>query len=66
MRQTSRRIRLITVTTVFIFLCANGFLANAITSISPALAAPAFANDQFKQLWQYSDKLVDEVPGRRA
>jgi len=26
-------------------------------------AAPSFANDKFRELWQYSDKLVDEGPG---
>lgn len=26
-------------------------------------AAPQFANDKFKNLWQYSDKPVDEIPG---
>ena len=26
-------------------------------------AAPNFANFKFRELWQYSDKLVDEVPG---
>ncbi|NWJ48826.1 MAG: hypothetical protein HXX08_23450 [Chloroflexi bacterium] len=31
--------------------------------ISVSVAAPAYGNDKFKQLWQYSDKLVDEVPG---
>jgi sn-glycerol 3-phosphate transport system substrate-binding protein len=27
-----------------------------------SLAAPSFANSNFRQLWEYSDKLVDEVP----
>jgi len=34
-----------------------------LVGISPAYSAPGFANNQFKEVWQYSDKLVDEVPG---
>ena len=32
-------------------------------SLMPANAAPSFANNLFRDLWQYSDKLVDEIPG---
>ena len=32
-------------------------------SLMPAIAAPTFANTPFQNLWQYSDKLVDEIPG---
>ena len=34
-----------------------------LVGISPAFSAPSFANDKFKTLWSYSDKLVDEIPG---
>jgi len=34
-----------------------------LVGISPAYSAPSFANDKFKALWSYSDKLVDEIPG---
>jgi len=32
-------------------------------TLMPAIAAPTFANTPFQNLWQYSDKLVDEIPG---
>lgn len=33
-----------------------------LSSINPAYSASNFANNYFKQTWQYSDKAVDEVP----
>jgi len=35
----------------------------SLTVSSTAFSAPNFANFKFRELWQYSDKLVDEVPG---
>ena len=39
------------------------FVVFILVGVSPAFSAPGFANDKFKALWSYSDKLVDEVPG---
>ena len=35
----------------------------SVTYAMPTAAAPIFANSAFQQLWQYSDKVVAEVPG---
>ncbi|NWJ46176.1 MAG: hypothetical protein HXX08_09880 [Chloroflexi bacterium] len=34
-----------------------------LTPSQTALAAPVFGSCQFRQMWNYSDKVVDEVPG---
>jgi len=41
------------------------FLAFILTSLTllPVYSAPNYATAKFKQLWEYSDKLVDEQPG---
>lgn len=46
---------------LFLVLLGSLFLTTA--AIAPVKAAPAFANDKFKDLWEYSDKRVDEIPG---
>jgi len=39
------------------------FLILSLFSFTAASAAPQFANPQFKNIWEYSDKRVDEIPG---
>lgn len=43
-----------------IVLCVFSFLVVPVSSV--AEAAPPFGTDNFQNLWQYSDKLVDEIP----